>query len=123
MNKSFGLRIFVLLGLILLQNGCALKEQSAFFVEANCEECVKVLVEKAEDVSGVSSVKWIANSSFLEVSHRSVSAEQIQEALSLKGFSTQFYLANDSAKALLPACCLAPLTKELEVYTPSSPEK
>ena len=108
MNKSFGLKIFVLLGLILLQTSCALKEQSAFFVEANCEECVEVLLEKAENLSGVSSVTWIANSSFLEVSHRSGSAEEIQEALSLQGFSTQFYLANDSAKALLPACCSAP---------------
>ena len=121
MSKSFLIGVVCLLCFLL--SSCGRKEQSAFFVEANCEECAKVLVEKAEDISGVSSVTWIANSSFLEVSHRSVSAEQIQEALSLQGFSTQFYLANDSAKALLPACCSAPLTKELEVYTPSSPEK
>ena len=122
MNKHITLRITGLLSLILLQSSCALKEQSAFFVEANCEECVEVLLEKDENLSGVSSVEWIENSSFLEVNHRSGSAEEIQEELSLHGFSTQFYLANDSAKALLPACCSAPLQKELEVYTPSSPE-
>ena len=122
MNKYITLRVMGLISLILLQSSCALKEQSAFFVEANCEECAKLLVEKAEALSGVSSVKWIENSSFLEVNHRAGNAEKIQEELSLHGFSTQFYLANDSAKALLPPCCSAPLQKELEVYTPSSPE-
>lgn len=115
--KNNGLLCYFLLSMGLLLTACE-KNKGAFFVEANCEECVTILMQETENLPGIISSQWIVESSFLEVTYGSTSLETIQEALSEKGFSTQFYLANDSAKQLLPACCSEPLNRTLDVYTP-----
>jgi len=109
--------IIILFSLLLLATSCAgPKEEVSFFTEGNCEDC-KALIEAAvKDMSGVESVSWDYETSLTTViySLNRTSENQLQEAIAEKGFETQFFPANEDARANLPECCRQKIDRTLK---------
>ena len=108
---------YIALFSLLLLIGCGGPvEEVTFFTEGNCEEC-KALIEGAvEDLSGVKSVSWNFETSLTTIAYSSgrINEDAIQEAIANQGFETQYYPANEEARANLPECCRQAIERELK---------
>jgi copper chaperone CopZ len=112
-----------LTGLLILSAACFFytgcggeEEEVRFFTEGNCEACKPLIEAAGKSVRGVQTIEWSYSSSQTRVLYRAgrTDPERIQEAISQAGFQTRYFPANDSAKALLPACCQEAISRKLE---------
>jgi hypothetical protein len=107
----------------ILLPACSEPETEDFFVEGNCGACAPIIEAAALEVSGVKSARWDSASSMLSVTFRPGRADldAIQVAVAGKGFATQFYPADSSARRNLPACCQEVIDHRLQPATPAHP--
>lgn len=105
---------------VLLLVGCAESTKTHFFVQGNCEACKEIIEEKINSLEGIDSVGWDYESSILFVKYfaSKVAPDQLQQSLSEAGFNTQFYPADEAAKAKLPACCQEEINRKLKRIEP-----
>lgn len=101
--KFVFLCLVVLLGLqIQAQNVI----ESGIKVRGNCEEC-KARIERAADISGVSSVTWDIQSQIAIVVYnpKKTTLQKISLAITQAGHDTDSLRASDRVYKRLPDCC------------------
>lgn len=116
-----------ILGIVLgaLTASCGDTQRATFYVEGNCSECKPLIEETLNDARGVDSAGWDFNSSTATVKFNDgrTNIDEIQQSLAAKGFETQFFPADASARKQLPACCQQPVSRQLKHIEPTLPTK
>lgn len=90
-------------------------ESSSFFVEGACDSCKVIIESTLLEQEGVLSAQWDVNFSQAKVRFNpgKTDPEQLQSALSERGFVTQYFDPNENARQSLPACCRKALNKKI----------
>ena len=109
---------FSLIGIILLTSllACSKPATITFYVEGACEACQEVIEQELEKMEGVVTAKWDYETSLVTLAFQTekVSEDDIQAYIAVKGFATQFYPPNETARKDLPACCQESISRKLK---------
>ena len=97
----------ILLGLLLSFNSSAQNVDTSLVVNGVCGMCKLNIETAVEELKGVNKVSWDVESKILSLNYDDsvVTLEQINKAVNLAGYDTEYSTANEEAYEKLHGCC------------------